>query len=155
MGRNDDQARDSGFIENRIEKAQFEHHEKWLDRNEYISVKAELMAISITSAKWRAKYEAQDATPELNLDRMVRSARRVGWRAYCSLIVDYLWQTPRWLSMTLVDIDSFWNAARSDLTVPELLHQAKGVCMMLTTEFENPNGCTAVIWGQPANGRGR
>lgn len=34
------------FIENRIEKARVEHHEeKWLDRNEYISVKAELMAI--------------------------------------------------------------------------------------------------------------
>ena len=39
------------LIENRIEKAKREHYnEKWLDRNEYISVSAELMAI---------KYEIQ------------------------------------------------------------------------------------------------
>ena len=34
------------LIDSRIEKARVEHYEdKWLDRNEYITVKAELMAI--------------------------------------------------------------------------------------------------------------
>ena len=34
------------LIDNRLEKARVEHHEdKWLDRNEYIAISAELMAI--------------------------------------------------------------------------------------------------------------
>ena len=66
----------------------------------------------------------KDATPELNLDRMVRSATAgTAGEPYCSLIVDCLWQTKTWMAMTIADIESFWDdAARSDLTVREFIH---------------------------------
>ena len=66
----------------------------------------------------------KDATPELNLDRMVRSATAgSAGEPYCSLIVDCLWQTKTWLGMTLADIERFWDdAAKSDLTVQEFIH---------------------------------
>jgi len=60
---------------------------------------------------------------ELNLERMVRSAT-AGWAGepYCELIVDCLWQTPGWRSMSVVGIDAFWEeAAKSDLTVREFI----------------------------------
>ena len=61
--------------------------------------------------------------PALNLDRMVRSATagRAG-EPYCGLIVDCLWQTPGWLSMSVADIEAFWvGAASSDLTVEQFI----------------------------------
>ena len=65
----------------------------------------------------------KDATPELNLDRMVRSATAgSAGEPYCSLIVDCLWQTKTWLGMTIADIESFWDdAAKSDLTVEQFI----------------------------------
>lgn len=59
----------------------------------------------------------------LNTDRMVRSATAgSAGEPYCSLIVDCLWQTRTWLSMTVADIESFWDdAAKSDLTVAEFI----------------------------------
>lgn len=60
---------------------------------------------------------------ELNLERMVRSAT-AGWAGepYCELIVDCLWRTPGWLSMSVADIEAFWvDAASSDLTVREFI----------------------------------
>lgn len=61
--------------------------------------------------------------PELNLDRMVRSATAgSAGEPYCSLIVDCLWQTSGWFDMSLTDIESFWDeAAKSDLTVREFI----------------------------------
>ena len=61
--------------------------------------------------------------PELNLDRMVRSATAgSAGEPYCSLIVDCLWQTPGWQIMSLEAIESFWDdAAKSDLTVREFI----------------------------------
>ena len=66
----------------------------------------------------------KDKEVTLNLDRMVRSATAgSAGEAYCSLIVDCLWQKPRWLGMTIADIDSFWDdAAKSDLTVRDFIH---------------------------------
>lgn len=66
----------------------------------------------------------QKPEPELNLDRMVRSATAgTAGEPYCSLIVDCLWQTQTWYSMSLADIESFWDeAAASDLTVREFIH---------------------------------
>lgn len=63
--------------------------------------------------------------PVLNLDRMVRSATAgSAGEAYCGLIVERLWQTKTWLSMTIADIESFWDeAAKSDLTVREFIEQ--------------------------------
>lgn len=62
-------------------------------------------------------------TPELNLDRMVRSATSgSAGEPYCSVIVDCLWQTKTWLGMSIADIESFWDdAAKSDLTVREFI----------------------------------
>ena len=62
--------------------------------------------------------------PELNLDRMVRSATAgAAGEPYCSLIVDCLWQSRTWLGMSLADIESFWDeATASDLTVREFIH---------------------------------
>ena len=66
----------------------------------------------------------KDKEVTLNIDRMVRSATAgSAGEPYCSLIVDCLWQTPRWLGMTIADIDSFWDdAANSDLTVRDFIH---------------------------------
>ena len=63
--------------------------------------------------------------PVLNLDRMVRSATAgSAGEPYCAMIVDSLWQTKTWLSMTLAEIESFWDdAAKSDLTVREFIEQ--------------------------------
>ena len=60
----------------------------------------------------------------LNTDRMVLSATAgSAGEPYCSLIVDCLWQTPRWLGMTIADIDAFWvEASESDLTVEQFIH---------------------------------
>ena len=61
---------------------------------------------------------------ELNLERMVRSAT-AGWAGepYCELIVDCLWQTKGWLSMSVADIEAFWvDAASSDLTVEQFIN---------------------------------
>ena len=60
---------------------------------------------------------------ELNLDRMVRSATAgSAGEPYCELIVDCLWQTKGWLSMSMADIDAFWvDAASSDLTVEQFI----------------------------------
>jgi len=65
----------------------------------------------------------KDATPELNLDRMVRSATAgMAGEPYCSLIVDCLWQTPTWQAMTVADLYAFWvEAQESDLTVAEFI----------------------------------
>lgn len=60
---------------------------------------------------------------ELNLDRMVRSATagRAG-EPYCSHIVDELWRTKTWYSMSLQDIEGFWqDAAMSELTVAQFI----------------------------------
>lgn len=59
----------------------------------------------------------------LNTDRMVRSATAgSAGEPYCSLIVDCLWQTRTWMSMTLADIEAFWDeASKSDLTVAEFI----------------------------------
>jgi len=60
---------------------------------------------------------------ELNLERMVRSAT-AGWAGepYCELIVDCLWQTKGWRSMSVEAIEGFWDgAAKSDLTVREFI----------------------------------
>lgn len=61
--------------------------------------------------------------PELNLDRMVRSATAgSAGEPYCSLIVDCLWQSRTWLGMSLADIEKFWDeAAASTLTVREFI----------------------------------
>ena len=61
---------------------------------------------------------------DLNLDRMVRSATAgSAGEPYCELIVDCLWQTPGWLSMSMADIDAFWvGAASSDLTVEQFIN---------------------------------
>jgi len=66
----------------------------------------------------------KDKEVTLNLDRVVRSATAgSAGEPYCSLIVDCLWQKPRWLGMTIADIDSFWDdAAKSDLTVRDFIH---------------------------------
>lgn len=60
---------------------------------------------------------------ELNLDRMVRSATAgSAGEPYCAHIVDELWQTKTWYSMSLADIERFWqDAAKSDLTVDEFI----------------------------------
>ena len=60
---------------------------------------------------------------ELNLDRMVRSATAgSAGEPYCAHIVDELWQTKTWYSMSLQDIEDFWqDAAKSDLTVAQFI----------------------------------
>jgi hypothetical protein len=60
---------------------------------------------------------------ELNLDRMVRSATAgSAGEPYCAHIVDELWQTKTWYSMSLQDIEDFWGeAAKSDLTVAQFI----------------------------------
>ena len=75
----------------------------------------------VTSPKERIMGDKEVA---LNTGRMVRSATAgSAGEPYCSLIVDCLWQTPRWLGMTLTDIESFWDeAGRSDLTVEQFIH---------------------------------
>ena len=61
--------------------------------------------------------------PELNLDRMVRSATAgSSGEPYCAMIVGCLWQTTGWKSMSLAAIEGFWEgAAKSDLTVREFI----------------------------------
>ena len=60
---------------------------------------------------------------ELNLDRMVRSATAgSAGEPYCAHIVDELWRTKTWYSMSLQDIEDFWqDAAKSDLTVAQFI----------------------------------
>ena len=60
---------------------------------------------------------------ELNLDRMVRSATAgSAGEPYCAHIVDELWQTKTWYSMSLQDIEDFWqDAAKSELTVAQFI----------------------------------
>ena len=60
---------------------------------------------------------------ELNLDRMVRSATAgSAGEVYCAHIVDELWQTKTWYSMSLQDIEDFWqDAAKSELTVAQFI----------------------------------
>ena len=67
--------------------------------------------------------KSNGATPELNLDRMVRSATAgSAGEPYCEMIVDCLWQTTKWFEMSVADIESFWDeAAKSDLTVREFI----------------------------------
>ena len=64
---------------------------------------------------------------ELNLDRMVRSATAgSAGEPYCAYIVDELWRTKTWYSMSLQDIEDFWDeAAKSELTVDEFIRSKR------------------------------
>ena len=66
--------------------------------------------------------------PELNLDRMVRSATAgSSGEPYCAMIVDCLWQTTGWKSMSLEAIEGFWErAGESELTVREFIEAKRG-----------------------------